>query len=50
MALSDCIECWDTPCICGYDYRSWSEEKLQSQIKMLQNVLELKKKAREKSG
>ena len=27
MALSDCIECWQTPCICGHDYKCWSKSQ-----------------------
>ena len=23
MALSDCTECWSTPCVCGHDYKHW---------------------------
>jgi hypothetical protein len=30
MALSDCVKCWDTPCSCGYGYRSWSLPQLVS--------------------
>lgn len=26
MALSDCPKCWDTPCLCGYEYRLWSKK------------------------
>jgi hypothetical protein len=26
MSLSDCVHCWETPCICGYEYRNWSKE------------------------
>ena len=24
MALSDCPRCWETPCVCGYEYKDWS--------------------------
>lgn len=37
--MSDCIECWETPCVCGHNYQNWSIESLQKQIKMLQGVL-----------
>lgn len=39
MSLSDCEKCWNTPCTCGYDYRTWSVKQLEQQIKMLQGVL-----------
>ena len=26
MSLSDCEHCWDTPCVCGWGYRDWSEK------------------------
>ena len=32
MALSDCPECWNTPCTCGYMYRNWSPDKKQELI------------------
>ena len=25
MAMSDCEKCWDTPCICGWEYRNMSK-------------------------
>lgn len=25
MALSDCEMCWHTPCVCGHEYKDWSE-------------------------
>lgn len=28
MAMSDCPKCWETPCICGYDYKDYDEDKL----------------------
>ena len=39
MSLSDCEKCWDTPCMCGYGYRDWTEEGLREHISMLQKVL-----------
>ena len=44
MALSDCIDCWDTPCVCGTEYKHWSIERLEAQIKMLQGVIDKKKR------
>lgn len=38
MSLSDCPECWDTPCTCGYGYRKWSVSKLDSHVNMLECV------------
>jgi hypothetical protein len=26
MSLSDCVNCWDTPCRCGWEYREWSKQ------------------------
>jgi hypothetical protein len=42
--MSDCEKCWDTPCPCGHEYKSWSIERLEAQIEMLQKVLEESKK------
>lgn len=38
MSLSDCIHCWDTPCVCGWDYRTWPVLRLDEQIAVLQRV------------
>ena len=38
MSMSDCERCWNTPCTCGWDYRSWHIEAINSQIRMLQIV------------
>jgi hypothetical protein len=27
MALTDCDQCWETPCCCGYAYRDWSVDR-----------------------
>ena len=42
MSMSDCPECWDTPCMCGYGYRDWTPDKLRDLIKVLAGVLETK--------
>ena len=39
MSLSDCPECWNTPCRCGHEYESWTPADLRSQIAMLERVL-----------
>ena len=38
MAMSDCPECYETPCTCGAMYKNWSQKKLSNQIAMLQRV------------
>lgn len=44
MSLSSCPGCWDNPCTCGQDYKYWSVEGMEKQIKMLQRVKERKEK------
>lgn len=39
MALSDCEKCWETPCVCGHEYKKWSVERLRKFIETLQGVL-----------
>lgn len=36
MSLSDCEKCWETPCICGYNYRNWTTE---SKVELIRAVL-----------
>lgn len=36
MSMSDCIKCWNTPCICGYEYRNYSKE---GRLSIAANVL-----------
>lgn len=42
MALSDCIKCWDTPCICGWGYRHFTTKMLKNKILLLSGVLKYK--------
>lgn len=44
MAMSDCIDCWETPCCCGTGYSHWSVKRIKEQIEMLQGVLAKKEK------
>lgn len=39
MALSDCEKCWETPCVCGYDYRKWNTDDIKKLIEVLHRVL-----------
>jgi hypothetical protein len=50
MSMSDCPKCWDTPCTCGHDYESWSEERILEQIEMLKRVLKEIRKNKKKEG
>ena len=42
MSLSDCMYCWDTPCVCGWEYRNWSSEAIQKHIKLFHKLLKFK--------
>ena len=33
MALSDCPECWQTPCECGYEFKRASKEYKEKMTK-----------------
>lgn len=43
MSLSDCIHCWDTPCTCGWEYRTWSVQALEKQVNLFNKIIEFKK-------
>jgi hypothetical protein len=43
MALSDCPKCWDTPCMCGYEYERWSDESILKLISVLKRTLDSRK-------
>ena len=38
-----CPMCYDSPCICGYDYKDWTVRAIEEQIEMLKKILEIKK-------
>jgi len=38
MSLSDCANCWETPCICGYDYRHSSKKYIEELRSVLLKV------------
>lgn len=38
MSLSDCDHCWESPCICGYEYKTW---KFAKKLKLAAAVLGL---------
>lgn len=33
MSLSDCIECWNTPCECGHDFKDASDSYKEKMTK-----------------
>jgi hypothetical protein len=38
MGLGDCPKCWDGMCSCGYEYRNWSIERIDSLVEKLSKV------------
>ena len=36
MSLSDCSECWDTPCTCGFEYKDYTDDEI---IEWLRDIL-----------
>ena len=47
MALSDCVKCFETPCVCGYGYKDYSLEKKLSIVSAIMGseYVAMKKKA-----
>lgn len=35
MALTDCDECWATPCECGHEWKGVSEERKKTMTKAI---------------
>jgi hypothetical protein len=44
MSLSDCTECWSTPCTCGWDYRNYDDKSLREMKALFDAILEFRKK------
>lgn len=44
MSMSDCPDCWNTPCTCGHEYKHWSLENLREMEQMLHRLIQEKKK------
>ena len=38
MALSDCVDCWETPCVCGGEYKDYSDARKLELIKAVLGV------------
>jgi hypothetical protein len=45
MSLSSCEKCWDDPCTCGHEYKSWPLDKIEAQIRMLTGIADEKRNA-----
>lgn len=39
MSMSDCSRCWETPCVCGYDYKDRPNEYIIDMYKMFKKLL-----------
>lgn len=44
MSMSDCVKCWETPCVCGANYKHLSINELGVLISELQKLVKVKKK------
>ena len=38
--MSDCEKCWETPCICGYDYANCYKPYLENMRDLFQSMLD----------
>lgn len=43
MAMSDCEKCWDTPCSCGWQYRTWTIQRLKEEQRLIQYYIDISK-------
>jgi hypothetical protein len=49
MSLSDCPECWETPCVCGHQYRNYHLPTLYKMRDMFQCLIDKKEREIETS-
>jgi hypothetical protein len=40
MSMSDCEKCWETPCICGWDYSDYDKESLIYMRDLFQSLID----------
>lgn len=45
--MSDCLKCWETPCMCGYEYKSRSLEYLIELRDVISKVIKEKQEIRD---
>jgi hypothetical protein len=50
MSMTDCVKCWNTPCICGWGYKGWSIESLKSLRDILNSLIQEKEAASAAEG
>lgn len=36
MSLHSCEKCWEIPCMCGYEYRKWSDKDV---VELVEGIL-----------
>jgi len=41
MAMSDCPKCWETPCVCGHEYKSYS---VKNKIELISAIVGISEK------
>jgi hypothetical protein len=42
MSLSDCPECWDTPCACGWEYKHYGIKELKRMRNLFDALIDYK--------
>ena len=38
LSMTDCPECWSTPCECGYEYRHWDKKRRLEQAAIVLGI------------
>lgn len=42
MGMSDCSECWETPCACGHEYNDYDIKRLTEMRDMFNDLIKIK--------